>query len=64
MNKYLIFIIRTLVGAAFSILMMRMWFPKSDPTYAVLLAFILVGLAYLREYFYKRKSDNPTASGD
>lgn len=64
MNKYLIFIIRTLVGTAVAILLMRMWYPKAAPEYVMLLAFFLVGLAYFREYYYKRKSKKQPASDD
>ena len=55
MNKSFILIIRLFLGAAFAVVLWRFFFPKTDFIYVVGLGILLVGLAYVSEYFHNRK---------
>lgn len=54
-NKVYIIILRAVVGAGIAVLMMRMFYPQAPLVYTGLLWIFLVGMAYLLEYFHKRK---------
>ncbi|UCE51103.1 MAG: hypothetical protein JSV31_17745 [Desulfobacterales bacterium] len=56
MNQFHIFIIRAIFGAAFAVIVTRMFYGRVNPIYVVGLAVILVGLAYFAEYLRHRKS--------
>ena len=56
MNQLSIFIIRAIVGLAFAAILTRLFHGRIDPVYVVGLAIIMVGLAYLAEYFRKRRT--------
>jgi uncharacterized membrane protein HdeD (DUF308 family) len=56
-NQLSIFIIRAIVGLAFAAIITRLFRGSMDPVYVVGLAIIMVGLAYLAEYFRKRRKD-------
>ena len=56
MSQLSIFVIRAFVGLAFAAIITRMFYGRIDPGYVVGLAAILVGLAYLAEYFRKRRT--------
>jgi tryptophan-rich sensory protein len=55
-NPLLIFIIRAVLGILFSILVMRLFHPGSGMITIMIVAVILVGLAYIFESFRKRKN--------
>ncbi len=55
MNRFQIFIIRAVLGAAIAMILTRMFFGRTDLSYIAGLAVVLVGLAYVSEYFRKRK---------
>ncbi len=55
MSPLSIFVIRAVVGLAFSAIITRMFYGRIDPGYVLGLAAILVGLAYFAEYLRKRK---------
>jgi uncharacterized membrane protein HdeD (DUF308 family) len=55
-NQLSIFIIRAIVGLAFAAIITRLFRGRIDPVYVVGLAIIMVGLAYLAEYFRKRRT--------
>jgi hypothetical protein len=55
MTQLTIFVIRAIVGLAIAAVMCRMFFGSLNPAYIVGLAIILVGLAYVAEYFRKRR---------
>ena len=54
MNQLYIFIIRAILGAVFAVIAVRIFKPQAGVGFIVLLAVILVGLAYLKEYYRKR----------
>ncbi len=54
MNGFQIFVIRAILGAAIAMVLTRMFFGRTELVYIAGLAVILVGLAYVQEYFRKR----------
>ncbi len=56
MNQFQLFVIRAILGAAIAMLLTRFFFGRTDLLYIAGLAVILVGLAYVSEYFKNRKS--------
>jgi len=57
MNRFYVFILRAVFGAVFAVVLTRIFYPKTNFVYVVGLGVFLVGMAYLTEYFRKRKSD-------
>ncbi len=57
MNRSSVFIIRLFLGAAFAVVLWRFFFPNTEFIYVVGLGILLVGLAYVSEYFHNRKSN-------
>lgn len=57
MNKFLIFIIRAILGGVFAVVISRMFRPDAQPVFVIGLGIILVGITYLMEYFRNKKSD-------
>jgi uncharacterized membrane protein HdeD (DUF308 family) len=55
MHPLILFFIRAILGVAIAILITRMFRGSISVTYVAGLAIILVGLAYVFEYFRKRK---------
>ena len=55
MNQFNIFIIRAVFGAVFAVVLTRMFYGKVAIVYVVGLAVFLVGMAYLMEYFRKKR---------
>jgi hypothetical protein len=53
-TRFHIFVIRAILGAAFAVMMTRFFFGRVDPIYVVGLAILIVGLAYVSEYFRNR----------
>ena len=54
-TRFQIFFIRAVLGAAFGVLIARFFFPHASILAAAALGALLVGLAYVSEYFRKRK---------
>jgi uncharacterized membrane protein HdeD (DUF308 family) len=52
-----IFIIRAVFGAVFAVVLTRMFYGKVEIVYVAGLAVFLVGMAYVLEYFRKRKKN-------
>jgi hypothetical protein len=57
MNKFHVFIVRAVFGAVFAVVLTRMFYEKVEIVYVAGLGIFLVGMAYVLEYFRKRKSD-------
>jgi hypothetical protein len=55
MTQFNIFIIRAVFGAVFAIILTRMFYGKVEIVYVALLAVFLVGMAYVLEYFRKKR---------
>lgn len=55
MSPLIIFVIRLLISAGVAILISRFFFKTIAPLKIALLAAVLLGLAYIHEYFRKRK---------
>jgi hypothetical protein len=55
-TKFHIFVIRAVLGVVFAVFMTRFFYGKVNIIYVVGLAIFLVGMAYVLEYFRKRKS--------
>jgi len=54
-NQFHIFIIRAVFGAVFAVVLTRMFYGKVETVYIAGLAVFLVGMAYLMEYFRKKR---------
>ena len=57
MTQFSIFIIRAVFGAAFSVVLTRMFYGKVEIVYVAGLAVFLVGMAYVLEYFRKKRKE-------
>ncbi|MBE9530479.1 MAG: hypothetical protein IMF00_04335 [Proteobacteria bacterium] len=57
MVQFNIFIIRAVFGAVFAVVLTRMFYGKVEIVYVAGLAVFLVGMAYVLEYFRKRKKN-------
>ena len=57
MAPFQIFIIRAIVGAAFAVLVVRMFYGRVQIVYAAGLAVFMVGMAYVLEYFRKKREN-------
>ncbi|MEE4356046.1 MAG: hypothetical protein V2I97_06205 [Desulfococcaceae bacterium] len=55
MVKFNIFVMRAILGAVFAVVLSRIFRPEYQIPYVVLFAVILVGLAYVLEYWRERK---------
>ncbi len=55
MNPFLLLVIRILLAAGIAILISRYFFKGTPVVKVALLALVLLGLAYLHEYFRKKK---------
>ncbi len=55
-TKFHIFVIRAVLGVVFAVFMTRFFYGKVNIIYVVGLAIFLVGMAYVLEYYRKRKS--------
>ena len=55
MTQFNIFIIRAIFGAVFAVVLTRMFYGKVAIVYVVGLAVFLVGMAYVMEYFRKKR---------
>ena len=57
MTQFNIFIIRAVFGAVFAVILTRMFYGKVEIVYVAGLAVFLVGMAYVLEYFRKRRKN-------
>jgi uncharacterized membrane protein HdeD (DUF308 family) len=55
MTQFNKFIIRAVLGAVFAVVLTRMFYGKVAIVYVVGLAVFLVGMAYVMEYFRKKR---------
>ena len=55
MTQFNIFIIRAVIGAVVAVVLTRMFYGKVAIVYVVGLAVFLVGMAYVMEYFRKKR---------
>ena len=55
MTQFNIFIIRAVFGAVFAVVLTRMFYGKVEIVYVAGLAVFLVGMAYIIEYFRKKR---------
>ena len=59
MTQFNIFIIRAVFGAVFAVVLTRMFYGKVEIVYVIGLAVFLVGMAYVLEYFRKKREKKP-----
>lgn len=59
MTQFYIFFIRAVFGAVIAVLLTRMFFGKVETVYVAGLAVFLVGMAYVMEYFRKKREKKP-----
>jgi hypothetical protein len=55
MNNFHIFIIRAVFGAVFAVVLTRIFYGKVEIIYVAGLGIFLVGMAYILEYFRKKR---------
>jgi hypothetical protein len=55
MTQFNIFIIRAVLGAVIAVVLTRMFYGKVEIVYVAGLAVFLVGMAYVMEYFRKKR---------
>jgi hypothetical protein len=56
-TQFNIFIIRSVFGAVFAVVLTRIFYGKIEIVYVAGLAIFLVGMAYVLEYFRKKRKD-------
>lgn len=59
MSGFHIFVIRAVLGAVFAVILSRFFFPSANPALVMGLGILLVGLAYVSEYFHNRNKNTP-----
>ena len=57
MDRFHVFVIRAVFGGVFAVLLTRFFYGKVQIVYVAGLGIFLVAMAYVSEYFRKRKSD-------
>ena len=55
MNRFYIFLIRAVLGAALAVILMRFFFPAANPVLGAGLGIFMVGMAYVTEHFRNRR---------
>lgn len=50
-TRFYVFVLRAILGAAFAVILMRVFYPRSPISYTMALWVFLVGMAYLLKYF-------------
>jgi len=55
LKRFYIFILRAILGAAFAVILTRMFYPQARIGYTAGLWGFLVGMAYVFEYFRAKK---------
>ena len=58
-SRFHVFIIRSVLGVVFAVILSRVFYPDADIVYVVGLGIILVGLAYFVEYLRNRRKQGP-----
>jgi len=56
-TQFNIFIIRAVIGAVVAVVLTRMFYGKVEIIYVAGLAVFLVGMAYVMEYFRKKRKE-------
>ncbi len=56
MNKFMIFVLRAILGLVFAVVLSRIFDHATRPLYVLGVACCLVGASYFLEYMRKRKS--------
>jgi hypothetical protein len=56
MKRFHIFIIRTILGVVFAVILIRFFHPEAGSVYIAGLALFLIGMSYVTEYLRNRKS--------
>ena len=56
MSPFVIFVMRAVMGVIFAVLVMRLFHPEAGMVTVMIVAIILVGLAYIFESFRKGKN--------
>lgn len=56
MNRFIIFVMRAILAAAFAVFLIRFFYPKADIVHVAGLGIFLMGMAYFLEYLRNRKS--------
>jgi len=56
MYKFQTFVIRAVLGAVFAVILSRFFYPSANIALVMGLGILLVGLAYVSEYFHKRNN--------
>jgi len=54
MNRFHVFVIRAILGAVFAVILSRFFYPSINIAFVIGLGIVLVGLAYVSEYFHQR----------
>ena len=57
MTQFQIFIIRAVIGAVVAVVLTRIFYGKVEIIYVAGLAVFLVGMAYVTEYFRKKRKE-------
>ncbi len=57
MNRWIVFAVRLVAGVVISFLLVKMFFPNAGLIYAAGLCMFLVGMAYVSEYFRRKKTE-------
>lgn len=57
MANFNIFVMRAVLGAVFAVILMRVFHPEFHIVYVAGFAIVLVALAYLLEYWRRRKME-------
>ena len=55
MTPFYIFVMRAILGAIFAVLLTRFFYPRATIAGVMAVAVIIVGMAYVVEYFRKRR---------
>ena len=58
MNRFIIFIIRVMLGGFFAVMLSRFFYPDTNPVYIAGLGVFMVLMAYFFEYLRKNKSNS------
>ena len=58
MTKYLIFIVRTIFSAVFSVVICKMFRPDAQLLFIAGIGLFLLGSSYVFEYYRKKKTNN------
>jgi hypothetical protein len=57
MNRFLIFVLRAILGVIFAVVLSRFFYPEAGIVFIAGMAVGLVGLAYVTEYYRKQRAE-------